>query len=212
MRGGHKIVVPPPDRPDHADEPGQVEHRPPVAPVQHERYQRGRDDPANRRPGVDDAHGRRSLVHGKPLGDGACGRRKATAFAHAEQQTAHGQHRHARRQTMARARQRPEQHDRQETRTGPDDIHQPAATGVHQRVRDQEARLQERELRVGDGDVLLDGLDRHRQRLPIEIADGDGRADQAGDAPAQHQVPVSLDRSAVTMWRCEPRCTTGPGA
>jgi hypothetical protein len=94
---------------------------------------------------------------------------------------------------MARARERPEHHDDQEARTGADDVHQLAAAGVHQGVCNQEARLQERKLLVGDRDVLLDRLDRDGQRLPIEIADGDRRADQAGNAPAEHSIPGRED-------------------
>ena len=76
-------------------------------------------------------------------------------------------------------------------------VHQLAAAGVHQRVGEQERRLQQRELLVGDRDVPLDGLDGHRQRLPVEIADGDRRADEDGDPPASGDRGQPRSRSPL---------------
>ena len=70
---------------------------------------------------------------------------------------------------------------------------QPSARRVHEGVGDQEGRLQQRELLVRDGDVPLDGLDGDGQRLPVQVADGDGRADQDGDPPAQRGRLGALD-------------------
>ena len=155
-------------------------------------------------PCVDDAHRRGALADREPLGDRPGRGWKTAPLAHAEQQPADGQHAHARREPVARARQRPEQHDREEAGAGADDVHELAAAGVHHRVRDQERRLQERELRVADGDVPLDRLDRDGQRLAIEIADRNRRADQHRDAPAHRHHSTTIRETA---WRGSATCS-----
>ena len=61
------------------------------------------------------------------------------------------------------------------------------AARVHHRVRQQEERRQIAELHVGERDVLLDRLHGDGQRLAIEVADCDRRADEHCDAPAARQ-------------------------
>ena len=95
---------------------GEVEHRAPVGVGDDQREQRRRDDAADRRAGVDDAHRRRALGDREPLGDRPRRGGEAAAFAHAEQQPADREHADAGGQAVAGAGQRPEHHDRQEAR------------------------------------------------------------------------------------------------
>jgi hypothetical protein len=118
--------------------------------------------------------------------DGARRGGKPAPFSHAEQQPADGEHAHTRRKGVARARERPEQHDREKACARADNVHELSTAGVHHSVGDEERRLEERELLVRDGNVPLDRLDRDRQRLAIEIADGNRHAHEDGDTPAQH--------------------------
>src|SRR4030095_6824264 len=66
----------------------------------------------------------------------------------------------------------------------PQRVDERPAARVHQRVREQERRLELRELGVAERNVPLDRGNGHRQRLAIEITDSDRGAEDAGDAPA----------------------------
>ena len=178
---------------------------------QEQRDQRRRHHHAQGRARVHDAHGRGALLDGEPFRDHARGGGEAAAFARPQQQPAGGQHAEARGQGVAGAGQRPEHHDDREAPARAQGVQQPAARRVHERVGDEERRLQERELLVGDGDLPLDGLDGDGQRLPVQVADGDGRADEDGDPPAQGGTGLGSRRgsgrahhsstTSETAWR-----------
>jgi hypothetical protein len=65
----------------------------------------------------------------------------------------------------------PPDHDQQEAPARAQRIEQAAPQHVHGSIGEQERRLQIRELLVRQRDVSLDGGDRDRQRLPVEVAD-----------------------------------------
>ena len=130
---------------------------------QHHGDERRRNDRANGRAGIDDAHRRRAVVDRKPFRHRARGRRKAAAFAYAEQQPARRQREHAAGQTVARARQRPENHDAQKSAPRAEPVQQQAAAEIHQTVSGQKCRIQSRLDLVAERDVRLNGLDRPRQ-------------------------------------------------
>ena len=69
--------------------------------------------------------------------------------------------------------------------TRAEEVDEPPAADVHQTVRDEERRIEERLDLVRDRDVALDRRDRPRQRLAVEIADRDRGAHEHRDAPAR---------------------------
>ena len=179
-----KITVPPPNRPQQSESAGQKENpaprreAEPVAIGQHQSDERRRNDRADSRAAVDDAHRRRTVINRKPFRDRAGGRRKSAALAHTEQQPARRECNHATRQTVARARERPENHDAQKTAPRSQPVQEQATADIHQAVGDQKRRIQTRLDLVAERDVHLDRLNRPRQRLPVQIADGDRGADE----------------------------------
>jgi hypothetical protein len=56
-----------------------------------------------------------------------------------------------------------------------------------------------RELRIGDGNLPLDGPDRYGKRLPVEIADGYCGRDQEGHFPTQSFVHFARSCKTVQM-------------
>jgi hypothetical protein len=88
------------------------------------------------------------------------------------------------------ASQRPEQHDYRKPAMGSKKVHQFAPARIHQRVGEQERRLERGELAVRERNVFADRLDRDRQRLPIKVTDGDRSTDQDGDPPPQIATSV----------------------
>jgi hypothetical protein len=84
---------------------------------------------------------------------------------------------------VTRARERPEDHDRRETAARAEYVDQLPSTGVHRTVGEKERRRELRELGVADRDLFLNRGDRNGQRLPIEITDRDGRAEEKRNAP-----------------------------
>ena len=158
---------------------------------------------------VDDAHGRRALLHREPLRHRPRRGGESAAFADAEQEPAERERADARGQPMAGAGERPEHHDDGEAPARAQDVHQLAAAGVHERVGDQERRLQLRELLVRDGDVARDRLDGHGQRLAVEVADGD-RQPRRGRRFASGASKRGLHHSSTTSetaWRGRANCS-----
>src|SRR5262245_41143922 len=86
---------------------------------------------------------------------------------------------------MTRACQRPENHDCEEASPRPEEIHQAATTGIHETIRDEKRRLEQRELLVRNRNIVLDGLDRDWESLAVQITNRDRDTDKKGNAPAQ---------------------------
>lgn len=78
---------------------------------------------------------------------------------------------------MTRARYGPKHHDQRKSQARPKRIGKLPAAGIHERIRQQKRRLQIGKLLVRERDVSANGFDRHWQRLPVQIADRDGRTD-----------------------------------
>ena len=91
---------------------------------------------------------------------------------------------------MRRAGERPRDHDDEEAAARSEPIDQRAAAGVHDAVGGEERDLQPREVGVAERDLLLNGRDGNRERLAIQVADGDCDAEDEGDAPAQRSDGV----------------------
>src|SRR5581483_4867873 len=72
-----------------------------------------------------------------------------------------------------------------EPAAGTQKIDQLAADRIHQGIGQQERGVKMGELFIADGNILLNGLDGHRQRLTIQIADGYRRAKNQGNTPAE---------------------------
>ena len=89
------------------------------------------------------------------------------------------------RQAVGRAGERPRDHDDQEAAARPEPIDERAAAGVHHPVGGEKGDLQPREVRVAERDLLLNRRDGDRQRLTIQVADGDRDADDERHAPAE---------------------------
>ncbi len=187
----------PPRGPDEPHGAARGEHPAPAA-VQQDRGNRRRgDDRAGGGSGVDDPHRGRSFSHGEPLRNHLrCGRKPA-AFTEAQQKAADREHSDARGERMTCARDRPEDHDRDEAPARAEPIDQRAAAGIHEGVRQQKQRREIAELCVGEGNVALDRRDGHGQRLAIEIADRDRCAHEPRHAPAsRHSVPHFISACA----------------
>ena len=152
---------------------------------QHQRDERRRQHRANRRAAIDDAHRCCTISDRKPFRHRARGRWKTAAFADAEQQPARRQRDHAAGQTVARARQRPENHDAQKPAPRAQPVQQQAAADIHQAVSDQKRRIQSCLHFIAEGNVSLNRLDRPRQRLPVQIADRNRGTHEKRDEPAQ---------------------------
>ena len=186
MAGGRVVRPHPPHGPERGRRPREVEHPGPAHGEQDRRDHGRGDDAADGRAGVDDAHGRRAFAHGEPLGDGLGRgresrrprptpsiRRLAASIAEAGGQP------------VAGAGQRPPHHDDEEAQARPERVDQLPADDVHQAVGEQKGGIEVGERLVGDRNLLSDLPDGHRQRLPVEVADGDGGAQQNGDPPAR---------------------------
>jgi hypothetical protein len=75
------------------------------------------------------------------------------------------------RQPLQSTRSGPPQHDQNESPPRAHYIQQPTANRIHQRVWNEKRKLQPRELLIAQRYRSLDRRDRHRQRLPVEVAD-----------------------------------------
>jgi hypothetical protein len=84
---------------------------------------------------------------------------------------------------MTCAGERPENHDERESEARAQRVCQLAARGVHQCVREKESGGKIGELFVRKRNVFADSLKRNGDRLAVEIADRDSRADEYRDAP-----------------------------
>ena len=142
------------------------------------------DDSADAGAGIDEAHRGRAVFHGKPLGDDPRGGREAAAFADPEEQAARGEGDDAAGEAVARAGERPKNHDDEKPAPRAEDIQQPAAADIHEAVGEEKRGVEQRLDRIGNRDLALNLADGDGQRLPVEIADRDGGADEDGDGPA----------------------------
>ena len=179
------IGRPPPHGPDEAGDAAGEEGPPPIGAEHDRRDERRCDDGADGRAGVDDAHGRRALAGGEPLRDRLGGSGEATALAGAEQEPAERERAESCGQAVGRARERPGDHDDQEAAARPEAVDERAAAGVHHPVGGEKRDLQPREVGVAERDLLLNRGDGDRQRLTIQVADGDRDADDERHAPAE---------------------------
>ena len=109
---------------------------------------------------------------------------KPPPFAHSEQEPGDEQRAEAGGQPVRGRGQRPRDHDHEQTALGAERVDERAAAGVHQRICQEKRHLEMRELRVGERDVALNGGNRHRQRLAIQVADGNRDTQQQRNAPA----------------------------
>ena len=115
----------------------------------------------------------------------ARGRRETAAFADPEKQPARGERDDAAGEAVARAGERPENHDDEKPAPRAEDIQQPAAADIHEAVGEEKRGIEQRLDRIGNRDLAPNLADGDRQRLPVEIADRDGHADEEGDGPAE---------------------------
>ena len=84
---------------------------------------------------------------------------------------------------MARTGKRPEKHNQEEPSTRAQSVYQLSTARIHQRVGEEKGGIQIRELRIANGNVVLNCGYRHGQRLAVQVADGDRRADEESDLP-----------------------------
>lgn len=110
---------------------------------------------------------------------------------------------YARGESLAGASQRPPEHDQHQAAPRPQNVDELVPARVHHGVGREEGRLQLRRLRIRDRDLALNRLNSHRQRLPVEVADGDGRRKQRSHLPADaarhftsSPAPTTLPASA----------------
>ncbi len=190
MVRGRLIRDEPPDSPQQSGGAARDERPAPVGVENDRGDERRRDDGADRRAGVDDAHGGRSLARRKPFSDCLGCRREPAALAGAEQESAERKRAKAGRKAMRGTGQRPRHHDHEEPAARAQAIDQDAATRVHQAVGGEERDLQPREVGIAERNFLLDGGDGDRERLPVEIADGNRDAEDESNAPAQRSDDV----------------------
>ena len=141
--------------------------------------------PAHGAAAVDHAHGRGPFMGGEPLGHRLARGRERAAFGQPQHQTAHKQYEDACGQTLTGAGQRPPDDNQGKAPPRPQGIYQPSAAHVHQGIGEKEDRLEIPEILVGDGDIFLNGLDGHRQGLPVQVVDGDHRRNDNRDEPAR---------------------------
>lgn len=142
-------------------------------------------------PGIDDAHRGCPFRRWKPFRDCAGSGRKTTALAHTEQESACGQHHETSGQSVAGASERPKRHDYGKAATRSQKVHQLSAARVHQRVREQERRLEGGELPVAQRNVSGDRLHSDGQGLAVKVTDRDRSTDQDGDSPTQTGSSIS---------------------
>src|SRR6185437_10476255 len=88
---------------------------------------------------------------------------------------------------MERTRNRPPKHDEQKSAARSQDVEHSAAYCIQQGVGNQERKLQPRKLLITERYRLLDCGYSNRQRLSIEIANGDRRRNH------RDEVPLYLD-------------------
>ena len=184
-----RIRQSPPRNPEQTQRARENEDPAPVRVSENSRDQRRGRDCSDCGAGIDDAHRGGALFCRKPFRNRAGRGRKPAAFAHTQQESACGQHRKTGGQSVAGTGQRPEQHDHRKPAMRSQKVHQFAAARIHQRIGEQERRLERRKLSVGQRDVFADRLDRDWQSLPIKVADCDRSTDQDGDAPPQNGFP-----------------------
>ena len=206
---------PPPRNPGDPQAAGENEDPPPTGVTENQGNERRGGNRSDGSSSVDDAHCRRAFFRRKPFRNRAGSGGKATALAHAEQESAREQHCEACGQRVTRTSERPEQHDCHEPSMGSEKIHQLASACVHQGIREQKRGLKSRELPIRQGNVFADRLHGDRQSLAVKIADRDRCADQDGNSPSQNiflriprsgsQIAMSLDYTRVvnvySIWR-----------
>src|ERR1017187_155135 len=86
---------------------------------------------------------------------------------------------------MQSTRNGPPKHDQHKAASRSQAVEQTSSDGVERCIREEKRGLQIRELLIGDWDIVLDGRDGHRQRLAVEIADGDRYRNEHDEVPAQ---------------------------
>jgi len=182
-----EVHAPPEEGPCETKAAGDEEDEAPIRVAEDGRDQGGGDNRADGGAGIDDAHGRGALAGREPLGHRAGGRGETAPLPHPEEQPADDQHGDRRREPVAGACHGPEDHDPGKSGAGAKGINQSAATGVHDAVCCEECGIEEGESFIGDGDLVLDRLDRHGQRLAVQVADGYGRARQECNAPPERR-------------------------
>jgi len=79
---------------------------------------------------------------------------------------------------MESAGQRPPCHADRESSPGTNHIEELTFAGIKQSIRGQKRRLQYRKAGIGNRDGALDCRYDDRERLPVEVADGDGQRNQ----------------------------------
>ena len=82
------------------------------------------------------------------------GGREASAFAHAEEKPAHGQHRESGSERVAGTGKRPEHHNHGKATPRSQKVHKFSAAGIHQGVGKQKRGLQRGELFIGERECL----------------------------------------------------------
>ena len=85
---------------------------------------------------------------------------------------------------MRGARQRPRDHDDEKPAACPEAINKRPAAGVHHAIGGEKGNLEPGEIRVAEWNLLLDGGNRNRQRLTIQVADGNRHTEDEGNTPA----------------------------
>ena len=185
-----KIGFCPPHRPQQPEGAGDEKHPAPrrdAEPVDVEDDrgdERRRNHAPDARAGVDDSHRRGAVFDRKPFGDDSRGRGKSTAFTDAKEEPAGGERDHATGESVARASEGPKHHDDEKAAFRAEDVHETAAADIHQAVGEEEGRIEKGLNRIRNRDLALNLTDGDRQRLAVQIADGDGGADEKGDVPA----------------------------
>jgi len=180
-----------PQRSGEKENPAPWRETEPVDVDQNQRDERRRDDRADGGAPVDDAHRGGAVADREPFRHRAGRRRKPATFADAEQQPAGRQRNHAAGQTMTGAGERPEDHDAKKSAAGPQFVQQHAAADIHQAVGDQKRGIEAGLDFIAERDVGLNRLNRPRQRLPVEVTDGNGGADQKCNRPTQPETMFS---------------------
>ena len=202
MRGRRKVSASPQRGPEQSETAGDNENPAPIQKQKYQSYQWRREITADGCSGVDDAHGSGTFADGEPFGDDARGGRKASSFSDAEQEAAGGQREDPNRKGVARASERPENHNQRKAAARAERVSELSASGIHEGVCQKEHRGQIGELFMRERDVFVDGLECNGDCLPVEVADGDGSAYEYGDAPAQQvwlSLPSETEKRVITI-------------
>src|SRR5262249_29105801 len=107
-------------------------------------------------------------------------------------------------ESMAGARQRPKRHYGEESATGPQNVNESAAAEIHESISDEKSRIEKGFDLIGNGNLLANLANRNGEGLPIQVADGDGSANDKGNSPAEFgsslNVPVQGHLCSRSAW------------